>query len=262
MLVLAALPRLASTSVECEPPGPGRSVSIRHVIDGDTVILSDGDHARLIGINTPEIDHEGPDDEPLAAEARDALADLVASASGRLAAHAPGKRRDRHGRRLIHLVDPGHRNLQAALLERGLAVATFVAPNLELAECYRRAERTARVNRRGLWKQRDTVTPATDIGGGTRGFRTVAGRLRSSRRFDSGLRLRFHDDFHLWLPAEALVRFDTEPAELVNRRVLVRGWLYGFRGDAALRVEHPFALIDCDRPSARCPTSRDTGADR
>lgn len=254
LLLALATPPPAEAADECRPPEPAREVSVRHVIDGDTVILSDGEHARLIGINTPEIVRDGPD-EPLARQARQAAAAFVDRASDRLVALTSDERRDRHGRRLIHLMDTRGQNLQAILLERGLAVAIYVAPNVKLAECYRRAERTARKNGRGLWDRPDTVTAADRITPDTRGFRVVTGRIRSSRRFDNGLRLRFHDGFHLWLPDAALARFSRSPARLVDRRVLVRGWLYDFRGEAALRVDHPFALIDCNNDSVSCPRS-------
>ena len=43
---------------------------VRHVIDGDTLILYNGDRVRLIGIDTPEIGFQGTPSEEGAEEAR------------------------------------------------------------------------------------------------------------------------------------------------------------------------------------------------
>ena len=48
-------------------------VAIDYVIDGDTVVLNDKRHIRLIGINTPELSHNQKPSENGAEIARDSL---------------------------------------------------------------------------------------------------------------------------------------------------------------------------------------------
>ncbi len=86
----------------CGPGTPDRQVSIDYVIDGDTVILGDDTHLRLIGIDTPEIDHDDPGNtEPGAAMARRFLIDLLDGGTQLLV--MDNERKDRHGRLLGHL---------------------------------------------------------------------------------------------------------------------------------------------------------------
>ena len=59
-LCLPANPVIAgSGQAEFEPLCPAQqrleSVQVERVIDGDTVVLGDGRHVRIIGVNTPEM---------------------------------------------------------------------------------------------------------------------------------------------------------------------------------------------------------------
>jgi len=58
-----------------------RDAVVRCVIDGDTVSLgrceSDGERIRILGIDAPELAHEGQEYECYGDEATDALADLI-----------------------------------------------------------------------------------------------------------------------------------------------------------------------------------------
>ena len=46
---------------------------VEKVIDGDTIITTDGDSVRLLDINTPEISHNKNPSEPFAIEAKKEL---------------------------------------------------------------------------------------------------------------------------------------------------------------------------------------------
>ena len=59
----------------CSTGNYQEQVTVKQVIDGDTVILTDGRHIRLIGINTPEIRHNNHKPEIGAEQARDINAD-------------------------------------------------------------------------------------------------------------------------------------------------------------------------------------------
>lgn len=72
-LDFVACPPLWAVPLDCGPGKIDEYVTIRQVIDGDTVTLSDGRNLRLIGINTPEIGYDGQASEPYAESAREAL---------------------------------------------------------------------------------------------------------------------------------------------------------------------------------------------
>ena len=102
------------------PAAPG---TVEKVIDGDTVVLSGGEHVRLLGIDAPELHpgrpgRAGPFPEPGAAEARDALRALVAGQTLRVERHG----RDRYGRTLARLFLADGTDVSEELLRRGLVV--------------------------------------------------------------------------------------------------------------------------------------------
>jgi endonuclease YncB( thermonuclease family) len=118
------------------------------VIDGDTLVLRGGQRLRLIGIDAPEMPHDGRGPEPYA---REALVDL---SSGRAVGVQYGQPpHDRYGRGLAHLFLANGDNVQASLLRRGLATSLFLPPNGEYLDCYAAAETEARAARRGIWSQ-------------------------------------------------------------------------------------------------------------
>jgi endonuclease YncB( thermonuclease family) len=81
-LLLCAIPSLAAPL--CPADHIDEQVRVASMPDGDTLRLSDGRRVRLIGINTPEVAHDGRPAEPLAEEAHALLQRLVREADGRL----------------------------------------------------------------------------------------------------------------------------------------------------------------------------------
>jgi micrococcal nuclease len=91
---------------------------VRHVLDGDTVILQNNQHVRLIGINAPELGKDGAPDQPLATRTRDRLAQLMRGQRVTLAFER--ERQDHYGRLLAHVYLPDGRDVEEILLREGL----------------------------------------------------------------------------------------------------------------------------------------------
>lgn len=122
---------------------------VRHVVDGDTLVLEDNQRVRLIGIDTPEVDHPRYNKvgEPFGSEARAFLASRVENKEVRLVA---GKEAfDKYGRRLAY-VYAGDECLNETLLREGLAEAIRYLP-YEQKEAYIALEKSARDSGRGMW---------------------------------------------------------------------------------------------------------------
>ncbi|KRA31233.1 MULTISPECIES: thermonuclease family protein [unclassified Nocardioides] len=97
-------------------PKDGRTFVVTHVVDGDTVDLSNGETVRLVGIDTPERGECGYD------EARAALVDLVEDE--RITLGASDEDRDRYDR-LLRYVDVGRVDAGLQLIKQGLAIARY-----------------------------------------------------------------------------------------------------------------------------------------
>lgn len=123
---------------------------VRHVIDGDTIVLDNGDHVRYQGINAPEIRHEDMDAEPFGYDALRRNRELVQGKSVRLVIDRRDER-DRYGRLVAQVFLPDGRSVQTLLVSEGLAtVCSYergVYPDQGLLNLQSRAIDT----KRGMW---------------------------------------------------------------------------------------------------------------
>src|SRR4051794_8948086 len=131
-------------------PASGSSLRgrVTYVIDGDTVVVrmaSGGDevHVRLIGIDTPEISHDGRPSDCYGRRASEITRDLALDRDVEL---QPGRERyDRYGRTLAYVrIVGGPDDLERVLLTRGAARTLTIPPNDDRAAPYRALEDAAR----------------------------------------------------------------------------------------------------------------------
>lgn len=221
-----------------------QTATVRYVIDGDTVVLSDQRHVRLIGLNAPEIAHDDQPAEPLGDAARTALVHMLAQTGRRVGLRFGRERYDRHGRTLGYLYLPDGTSVTAALLRGGWGAAIAIPPNLRQQACYRAAERTARRAHLGVWREARyegqdpaALKPPVD------GFRILRGRvtgIRDSRyatwvQMDGGVSLRIDRDDLSYFRGLDL-------HGLRGRTVIARGWLVRRRGRLHMSIHHPLDL--------------------
>lgn len=133
----------------------GQTGTVTRVIDGDTVdVTIDGraERVRLVGVNAPEISHDGHQSDchgdASAAYARAQLAGHVVTVQA-----DPGHpETDKYGRRLAYLKIDG-RDVGAELIRDGDAVVyTYDRTHpFTRRDAYQRAQDDARTQGRGLW---------------------------------------------------------------------------------------------------------------
>jgi endonuclease YncB( thermonuclease family) len=232
---------------------------IRYVIDGDTVVLADGRHLRLIGINAPELGKDGAPDQPLAREARTRLVSLVEKRRVTLGFERESE--DHYGRLLAHIVLPDGRDVEEILLREGLAWAVAVPPNVGKLPVLVAAENEARSAQRGVWGEPSYApTPVEKLTPQDTGFRFIEGTIRRRAQRHNVIYLDFTPSVALLIPGKDWDKyFDVQgstnvaggrkpgatkgnPSDLVGHRVVARGWLTESKGRLHLRVSHPAML--------------------
>lgn len=123
------------------------------VVDGDTIdVRTDQGESRvrLIGLDTPEINRSGGNEECYAQEARTELDTMLYGRTVELTTDPSQGDTDRYGRLLRHVTIDGQ-NAALALIASGAAHEyTYDTPYIGQAE-YRDAETEARVGELGLW---------------------------------------------------------------------------------------------------------------
>jgi len=214
---------LASAQAFCPAPGSLTSVAVQRVVDGDTLRLVDGRNVRLIGLNTPELGKQGRSDEPFAVAARKRMEALVAASNGRVSLLPGRESKDRYGRTLAHVYGADGANLEAQMLADGLGFQVAVAPNVDLVECQRAAERIARQAGLGVWR-RSPVLKAEQISDS--GFAVLSGRVSKVQRNRGGIWIELDASVVLRVAPNLLERFDVRSLQaLKGRQIEARGWV-------------------------------------
>ena len=129
-------------------PGDASTARVERVVDGDTIRLEGVGSVRLIGIDTPET--QGGREECFGPEATRYVERLLPPGA-RVRYTVGEEARDRYGRLLVYLYAPDGAALNQLLVTAGYATTLTIAPNDRYAQAFERAERRARLGRKGMW---------------------------------------------------------------------------------------------------------------
>jgi len=225
----------------CPAPTGAERVTVRRVIDGDTLTLNGGEVIRLIGIDTPELGRDGNPDRPYAREARTALVRLVAETQGEMLLQRGADAKDRYHRTLAHLFTLGGESLTAELLRQGLGYQAIMAPNLAHLDCYRAAEQEAREAGRALWSE--PVRDAREVGREETGFHILRGRVERVTTSRQAVWLSLVGGVRVKIPWSVWTGMrEGDLADLEGRELEVRGWFYRREQGLRVAISHPAAV--------------------
>ncbi len=139
------------------------NIAVKRAVDGDTLLLENGERVRLIGIDTPEC-HES---QKLYRDAKRTMQDVhTIKQMGKTAAAFTRKlvegkkvrlefdveRRDKYNRLLAYVYLQDGTFVNAEIVAGGYASLLTIAPNVKYAELLHARYKEAREKRRGLWK--------------------------------------------------------------------------------------------------------------
>lgn len=218
------------------------SATIQSVVDGDTVILNDGQHLRLVGINTPELGKGGKPDQPLSRLAKKRLTDILHKTT-EVRLEIGQERQDHYGRLLGHIRLNPEGYVQETLLEEGLAWAVAIYPNVRLLDRYRAAEARARYRSRGIWVLAAyEAIDADKLKHDHTGFQRIRGRVQSIGKGKTLVYLNVNKRFVITIPRDRWKLFEPYVDKITGKKFLARGWLRNINGQLRLRINHPFML--------------------
>lgn len=132
--------------------------TVKRVVDGDTIELSNGALVRYIGIDSPELRRKIGNrwvgaKEPFAAEASEYNRRLTEGRKVHL--QFDRERRDRHARILayVYISDSfeAPRMVNAEMVRAGMARAVPYPPNLHFTDLFEGLERKAQLDGAGIW---------------------------------------------------------------------------------------------------------------
>lgn len=247
-LRLQAAPQLYS--IDFSSLKRGDVAEVVQAIDATTIQLHDGRFVRLIGVESPDYDHENPGMYALLA--RDILNDMLGGQSVRLYITKDERRgrENRMGMTLAHVERLSDRLwAQGTLLQLGLVRVRSQQSNPEMAKTMYEIEQAARKDEIGIWgEEAFKVLPADKVDGHEGRTHVVEGRVMSASLKNNRVYLNFgsnwRTDFTVTIEPEdrrGFSRAGIDPLQLQNKVVRVRGWVDSYNGPY-IQVDHPEAI--------------------
>lgn len=236
-----------ATLADCPADHTDEQATVRHVHDGDTVILTDGRHLRMLGIDTPELGRQGRPAEPFANKARDRLRQLLGD-HPKVRLRYDEQRIDHYGRTLAYIFLNDGSNVARDLLLEGLATTLIMPPNRWAADCYHAAQRTARLRRVGIWQLPSMQAQPLEALSVTSAPRLMLlqGTVRNIYRTPKVSRIHLRDGVNsLYLHIKAAERplFDAQLKRLQEgTRVEAQGRVYSNGNYRFMRLRDPGSL--------------------
>ena len=123
---------------------------VKWVVDGDTVVLVDGQKVRYIGINAPEVAHNDQTAEPYGEAAKRFNALLVNRKKVRL--ELDKERFDRFHRLLAYVFLENGTFVNAEIISNGYAYLLKKRPNLKYDSILLQSQRSAMSAKKGIWQ--------------------------------------------------------------------------------------------------------------
>lgn len=134
----------------------GEPIKVAQAIDGDTIVLINGQHLRYIGIDTPE---EFDQRKPVQCFAKEAAARNRELVEGKeITFYKDIDNKDAYDRWLGYVYLGDGTFVNEELVREGYAFAYYYPPDISKSEIFRQAEDYARTNKLGLWNGQCTIT--------------------------------------------------------------------------------------------------------
>jgi micrococcal nuclease len=125
--------------------------SIKYVYDGDTAALTTGEVVRYLGIDAPEIGHNGGKSEFMALESKNYNLRTVRHSHVRL--EFDEERKDHYGRLLAYVFLDNGEMVNALMVRKGLAFVLINEPNTKYLPLLLDCQRKAMSEKVGLWSK-------------------------------------------------------------------------------------------------------------
>lgn len=240
----------SSPSVNCPGSSKAETAFVHHIIDGDTLVLTNGKKVRLLGINTPEVNFRKPGkSQPLAVQARQRLQEMLPDGS-QVSLIFDQRRKDRYKRLLAfvrYLDKEGiEQDIGEQLLKQGLAWQYLILPNQLCWSDYRHAENKAYSQQKGVWDSANYQTGRAGLIRLThkkREYKRVVGQITSIEHSEKNYWFILDEKLWIGIAKKDARHFGEGIGKIKNGSLIqVSGWLYQSYGNLRIKVRHPQAI--------------------
>jgi len=214
---------------------------VRKVYDGDTIILEDGKHIRLLGVNTPEIESRQRAEEPGGVAAKKWLQAQLHDKKVYL--EYDEVKIDKYKRQLAHVFLSNGKHLNVMLLENGWGTVSIIPPNVRYSDKLVQAQRQAEKARLGIWAMPDyQLQPITQIANHSRGWKRFSATPHTIKKNRKYTRLLINDKIDIRVANNNLKAFPPLSTYL-GKSLEIRGWVSRNNDHYTMLIQHPSSLI-------------------
>ena len=241
LVVFALLMVVPIVSIEASVANAD-TVTVVRVIDGDTVVLSDNRHVRLLGINTPEISHHKRIGEPGGVMAKNALKSLLKERT--ILLETDIEQVDHYGRTLAYLFTLGGVNINQKMVREGLATLNLYPPNLKYSKQLLLAQEMAEVEGLGIWGMSvyDQLPVESIVNKKSKRWGRFVAKVTAISIEQKGVKLWLGEKVYIWLKKPNLDYFPL-PQSYLNKEVEIRGWPRKWGKYWSIDARHPSQII-------------------
>lgn len=214
---------------------------VRKVYDGDTIILEDGKHIRLLGVNTPEIESRQRAEEPGGVAAKKWLQAQLHDKKVYL--EYDEVKIDKYKRQLAHVFLSNGKHLNVMLLENGWGTVSIIPPNVRYSDKLVQAQQQAEKARLGIWAMPDyQLQPITKIANHSRGWKRFSATPHAIKKNRKYTRLLINDKIDIRIANNNLKAFPPLSTYL-GKSLEIRGWVSRNNDHYTMLIQHPSSLI-------------------
>ena len=214
---------------------------VQKVYDGDTILLSDGRKIRLLGINTPEIEHSKQAEQAGGVAAREWLTQQLLGTKIRL--EFDQEKRDKYKRHLAHVFNKQGVHINRELVRLGFASTNIFPPNIKYVAELLMAEQTAEAKHLGIWQYPEYTPKLTsELDNKNRqGWQRIVGYVMQIKNTTKSSYLKLTDNFDVRIKKEHIKYFDALGL-LKGKKIEVRGWVHKYKNGFSMLVRHSGAI--------------------
>ena len=215
--------------------------SVKKVFDGDTILLSNGNKVRFLGINTPEVEGRNKQAQAGGDEAKQWLVNQLKGTKVRLEKDV--EKQDKYGRLLAHVFTEAKEHLNLQLVEKGLATVNVYPPNLKYTDELIKAAQQAELSQLGIWRYKEYAPKSVEQikGSSFKGWQRVVGRVKNVRHTRKYSYLNLSDSFGLKIDRKTAALFP-KLESYIGKQVEARGWINKRKKQYSMFIRHPSAI--------------------
>lgn len=214
---------------------------VKKVFDGDTILLSNGQKVRLLGVNTPEVAGRNKNAEPGGEEAKVWLKTWLEHK--KVSLEFDVEKQDKYQRTLAYVFTKDKRHVNMELVRQGLATVNIYPPNLKYVQQLLAAQHEAERKGLGIWCDPNYAPQSFDRLNelNYKGWKRITGRVSVLRKTRKYSYLQFSPHVSLRIENATLDLFPNLQ-RYIDRNIEARGWVSKSNGRFVMHIRHPAEL--------------------